>query len=65
MLIDFDEVITREDKDILESTNPDAVIDSKRLGIEFSMPSDRPGLLIRKRLMGLLTAAGELEVFKP
>lgn len=64
MLIDFDEVITREDKDILESTNPDAVIDAKRLGVEFSMPSDRPGLLIRKRLMGILSAAGESEVFK-
>jgi phenylpropionate dioxygenase-like ring-hydroxylating dioxygenase large terminal subunit len=62
MLIDFDEVITREDKDILESTNPDAVIDAKRLGIEFSMPSDRPGLLIRKRLMDLLTSANEIEI---
>jgi len=28
------------------------------------MPSDRPGLLIRKRLMGILSAAGEEEVFK-
>jgi phenylpropionate dioxygenase-like ring-hydroxylating dioxygenase large terminal subunit len=62
MLIDFDEVITREDKDILESTNPDAVIDAKRLGIEFSMPSDRPGLMIRKRLMDLLTSANEQEI---
>jgi len=62
MLIDFDEVITREDKDILESTNPDAVIDAKRLGIEFSMPSDRPGLMIRKHLMDLLTSANEKEI---
>lgn len=62
MLIDFDEVITREDKDILESTNPDAVIDPKRLGVEFSMPSDRPGLLIRKKLMDLLVSANEQEI---
>ena len=33
-----------------------------RLGIEFSMPSDKPGLLIRRKLMELLTAHGEQEV---
>ncbi len=62
MLIEFDEVITREDKDILEATDPDAVIDTRRLGIEFSMPSDKPGLLIRRKLMEMLTAHGEQEV---
>ena len=62
MLIEFDEVITREDKDILEATDPDAVIDTRRLGVEFSMPSDKPGLLIRRKLMELLTAHGEQEV---
>jgi phenylpropionate dioxygenase-like ring-hydroxylating dioxygenase large terminal subunit len=61
LLIDFDEVITREDKDILESTDPDAVVDVRRRGIEFSMASDRPGLLIRKQLMTLLHAHGEAE----
>jgi phenylpropionate dioxygenase-like ring-hydroxylating dioxygenase large terminal subunit len=62
MLIDFDAAITREDKDILESTDPDAVIDTRRRGIEFSMESDRPGILIRKKFMELLARHGEAEV---
>ena len=62
MLIDFDAEITREDKDILESTDPDAVIDLRRRGVEFSMDSDRPGILIRRKLMELLTRHGESEV---
>jgi hypothetical protein len=64
MLIDFDHVITREDKDILESTDPDAVIDLRRRGVEFSMDSDRPGILIRKQLMELLARHGEDEVHR-
>lgn len=63
-LIDFDEVITREDKDILESTDPDAVIDTRRRGIEHSMESDRPGMLIRKKLMELLASHGEQEIHR-
>jgi hypothetical protein len=63
LLIDFDAAITREDKDILESTDPDAVIDLRRRGVEFSMDSDRPGILIRKHLMELLARHGEAEVF--
>ncbi len=47
MLIDFDAEITREDKDILESTNPDALVDLRRRGVEYSMDFDRPGILIR------------------
>ena len=64
MLIDFDHVITREDKDILESTDPDALVDTRRRGVEYSMDSDRPGMLIRKQLMELLAAHGESEVFR-
>jgi len=64
LLIDFDAEITREDKDILESTDPDAVVDMRRRGIEYSMPSDRPGMLIRKKLMELLAAHGEAEVHR-
>lgn len=64
LLIDFDHVITREDKDILESTDPDALVDTRRRGVEFSMPSDRPGMLIRKQLMELLVAHGEAEVHR-
>jgi phenylpropionate dioxygenase-like ring-hydroxylating dioxygenase large terminal subunit len=63
LLIDFDAAITREDKDILESTDPDAVIDLRRRGVEYSMDSDRPGILIRKHLMELLARHGESEVF--
>jgi phenylpropionate dioxygenase-like ring-hydroxylating dioxygenase large terminal subunit len=64
LLIDFDHVITREDKDILESTDPDALVDTRRRGVEFSMDSDKPGMLIRKLLMELLAAHGEAEVHR-
>ena len=64
MLIHFDEVITREDKDILESTDSDALIDLRRRGVEFSMDSDRPGILIRKKLMELLAKNGEVEIHR-
>lgn len=64
LLIDFDHVITREDKDILESTDPDALVDTRRRGVEYSMDSDRPGMLIRKQLMELLARHGEAEVHR-
>jgi phenylpropionate dioxygenase-like ring-hydroxylating dioxygenase large terminal subunit len=64
MLIEFDHVITREDKDILESTDPDALVDTRRRGVEFSMDSDKPGMLIRKKLMELLARHGEAEVHR-
>lgn len=64
LLIDFDHVITREDKDILESTDPDALVDTRRRGVEYSMDSDKPGMLIRKQLMELLAAHGESEVHR-
>ncbi|MCR5885085.1 aromatic ring-hydroxylating dioxygenase subunit alpha [Rhizobacter sp. J219] len=64
MLIDFDAEITREDKDILESTDPDAVIDTRRRGVEYSMESDRPGMLIRKKLMEHLARHGEREIHR-
>jgi phenylpropionate dioxygenase-like ring-hydroxylating dioxygenase large terminal subunit len=64
LLVEFDHVITREDKDILESTDPDALVDTRRRGVEFSMDSDRPGMLIRKQLMELLARHGEAEVHR-
>jgi phenylpropionate dioxygenase-like ring-hydroxylating dioxygenase large terminal subunit len=64
MLIDFDQEITREDKDILESTDPDAVVDTRRRGVEYSMDSDRPGMLIRKKLMEHLARHGEREIHR-
>jgi len=35
---------------------------SRRLDIEYSMPSDRPRMIIRKQLMELLALHGEAEV---
>jgi phenylpropionate dioxygenase-like ring-hydroxylating dioxygenase large terminal subunit len=64
MLVDFDHTITQEDKDILESTDPDALVDTRRRGVEYSMDSDRPGMLIRKQLMELLAAHGESEIHR-
>jgi phenylpropionate dioxygenase-like ring-hydroxylating dioxygenase large terminal subunit len=64
LLVEFDHVITREDKEILESTDPDALVDTRRRGVEYSMDSDRPGMLIRKQLMELLAAHGEAEVHR-
>ena len=64
MLIDFDAEITLEDKDILESTDPDAAIDPRRRGVEYSMDSDRPGMLIRKKLFELLRRYGEEEMHR-
>ena len=61
-LIDWDAKIIEEDREILESTDPDACIDVSRR-TELSMPSDRPGLIIRRQLLALLRAHGEEEVF--
>ncbi len=60
-LIDWDTAIVAEDRDILESTNPDAIVDTSRK-IEAHMPSDRPGLIMRKRLLALMEEHGESEV---
>jgi phenylpropionate dioxygenase-like ring-hydroxylating dioxygenase large terminal subunit len=60
LLIDFDHEITREDKVIIESTDPDAMVDTARRS-EFSMPSDKPGMVMRQQLLALLRAHGEEE----
>ncbi|MEI6028946.1 MAG: aromatic ring-hydroxylating dioxygenase subunit alpha [Betaproteobacteria bacterium] len=62
-LIDWDAAITAEDRDILEATDFDACIDTNRR-MEFHMTSDKPGLVIRRQLMDLLTAHGEVEVHR-
>ncbi|MEC5385740.1 aromatic ring-hydroxylating dioxygenase subunit alpha [Uliginosibacterium sp. H3] len=62
-LIDWDAAITAEDRDILEATDADACVDTRRR-VEFHMPSDKPGLMIRKQLMDLLTAHGEEEIHR-
>jgi phenylpropionate dioxygenase-like ring-hydroxylating dioxygenase large terminal subunit len=60
-LIAWDAAIIAEDKDILESTDPDAIVDMGRK-IEKHMPSDRPGMIMRDRLKALFAAHGEAEV---
>lgn len=59
-LIDYDAAIIAEDKEMLESTDPDAIVDMSRK-IEMHMPSDRPGILMRKRLLDLLQSHNEEE----
>jgi phenylpropionate dioxygenase-like ring-hydroxylating dioxygenase large terminal subunit len=63
-LIDWDFQITREDKDIIESTDPDVPLDMGRR-VEAHMVSDRPGMIMRKRLLQLLEQNGETEAFAP
>ncbi len=60
-LIAWDLKITNEDKAVLESTDPDATIDiaARR---EAHMPSDRPGMIMRNRLLDLLKQNGEEEI---
>jgi len=60
-LIAWDLKITNEDKDILESTDADATLDIATR-IESHMPSDRPGIIMRKRLLDLLRQNGESEI---
>ena len=55
--------MTNEDRDILEATDPDVCIDVSRR-VEEHMPSDRPGLVVRKLLMDLLARHGEVEVYR-
>lgn len=62
-LIDWDATITAEDREILEATDPDACVDTTRR-VEFHMPSDKPGLVIRKQLLALLRAHGEEEIHR-
>jgi phenylpropionate dioxygenase-like ring-hydroxylating dioxygenase large terminal subunit len=50
-----------EDRVVLESTDPDVCIDVTRR-VECHMPSDRPGILMRKMMLQLLRDHGEDEV---
>jgi phenylpropionate dioxygenase-like ring-hydroxylating dioxygenase large terminal subunit len=59
-LIEWDYKITREDKDIIESTDPDVPVDMARR-IEAHMASDRPSVIMRRRLNKLLKDHGETE----
>jgi phenylpropionate dioxygenase-like ring-hydroxylating dioxygenase large terminal subunit len=59
-LIDWDAAIIAEDREMLESTDPDAIVDMGRK-IEMHMPSDRPGMIMRNRLLELLHTHNEEE----
>jgi hypothetical protein len=50
-IIALDRLVTGEDRDILESTDFDVPLD--QAGIEMNMPSDRPGVLMRRMLLKL------------
>lgn len=54
-IVAFDRQVTGEDKGILESTEADVPLDQNS-GLEFHMPSDRPGLIMRRMLKNLLDA---------
>jgi phenylpropionate dioxygenase-like ring-hydroxylating dioxygenase large terminal subunit len=60
-VIAFDRQVTHEDRAVLESTDYDVPLD-RASREEFHMPSDRPGLEMRKRLLTLLHEHGESEV---
>ena len=60
-LIEWDKIIIDEDREVLESTSPDAILDISRR-IEQHMPSDRPGIIMRRRLLDLLKSQGEEEI---
>jgi phenylpropionate dioxygenase-like ring-hydroxylating dioxygenase large terminal subunit len=54
----FDRAVTLEDKAILESTDFDVPLE---LSHEQHMMTDRPGILMRRKLIALLKAHGEVE----
>ena len=60
-LIDWDAAIIAEDREALETTDPDAIVDMSRK-LEMHMPSDRPGMIMRRRLFELLQSHGETEI---
>ena len=61
LLNEWDTRVVLEDQVILDSVDPDAPVDVGRRD-EQSMATDRPGLLMRKRLLALLKEHGETEV---
>ncbi|GAB4372898.1 MAG: molybdenum cofactor-independent xanthine hydroxylase subunit HpxD [Elainellaceae cyanobacterium] len=52
-VIAFDRVVTQEDKVVLETTDYDVPLEISR---EQHMPSDKPGIVMRRRLAALLKA---------
>lgn len=60
-LNEWDLRVILEDKEILESVDPDAPVDVSRRA-EQNMHADQPGLLMRRRLLELLRSSGEQEI---
>jgi len=60
-VIAFDRQVTLEDKHVLESTEYDVCIDTRRR-VEFHMATDEPGLIMRRQLLALFREHGEEEV---
>ncbi len=58
-IIKFDRQVTNEDRYILESSEFDVPLD--QTGAEFSMGSDRPGIMMRRMLRELLATHNETE----
>jgi hypothetical protein len=50
-----------EDRAMLECLDTDATIELSRR-VEDHMPSDRPGIIMRRRLLELLQSNGEQEI---
>ena len=59
-IIEFDRRVTIEDRYILEGTDSDVPLDS-RTHAERSVATDRPGVLMRRKLLKLLAEHGEAE----
>ena len=59
-VIRFDRAVVEEDRYILEDTDWDVPLQGR--GVEVSMASDRPGLLMRDMLSELLARHGEVDV---
>jgi hypothetical protein len=59
-VIAFDRMVTNEDRDILESTEFDVPLE--QAGREYNMPSDRPGVLMRRMLAALIAREGGMSL---
>ena len=60
-VIAFDRAVTLEDKRILESTDFDVPLSPRQ---EEHMFTDRPGMMIRKKVAALIRTHGELKAVK-
>ncbi|MEG4575655.1 hypothetical protein QUA56_23715 [Microcoleus sp. N3A4] len=57
-IIAFNRAVTLEDKQILETTDWDVPLD---IAQEQQMMTDKPGIIIRRKIAALLKAHGEIE----